>query len=107
MGPTGTGKLRVFHKRPNPMHQGRERSKMGKEMEGKGVIRLGVIDLERKSFCIFILRGRGDKRGWVIMVEKLHQLVGVFGRKSNNQEARAVGKSVVESSYATVVKRPI
>ena len=89
------------------MHQGRERSKMGKEMEGKGVIRLGVIDLERKSFCIFILRGRGDKRGWVIMVEKLHQLVGVFGRKSNNQEARAVGKSVVESSYATVVKRPI
>ena len=38
MGPTGTGKLRVFHRRPNPMHQGRERSKMGKEMEGKGEI---------------------------------------------------------------------
>ena len=41
------------------------------------------------------------------MAEKLHQLVGGLGRKSNNQEARPVGKSVVESSYATVVKRPI
>ena len=47
-------------------------------------IRLRVTDLERKSFCIFILRGRGDKRGWVIMAEKLHQLVGVLGRKTNN-----------------------
>ena len=28
-----------------------------------GFIRLGVFDLERKSFCIFIPRGRGDKRG--------------------------------------------
>ena len=60
-----------------------------------------------KSFCIFIPRGRGNKRGWVIMVEKLHQLVGVLGRKSNNQEARVVGKSIVESLYATVVKMPI
>ena len=41
------------------------------------------------------------------MAKKLHQLVGVLGRKSNNQEARVVGKSVVESSYAIVVKRPI
>ena len=121
MGPIGTGKLRVFHRRPKPLHQGQERSKMGKGMEGKweivfhdmrdkqsgGVIRLGIFDLERKSFCIFIPRGRWDKRGWVIMAKKLHQLVGVLGRKSNNQEARAVGKFVVESSYAIVVKRPI
>ncbi|WJZ85915.1 hypothetical protein VitviT2T_005425 [Vitis vinifera] len=70
-------------------------------------IRLGVIDLEMKSFCIFIPRGKGDKRGWVIMAKKLHQLVGVIGGKSNNQEARVVGRSVLESSYATVVKRPI
>ena len=35
MGPTRTGKLRVFHKRPNPLHQRREKSKMGKGMEGK------------------------------------------------------------------------
>ena len=72
MGPTGTGKLRVFHRRPKPLHQGQERSKMGKGMEGKweivfhdmrdkqsrGVIRLEVFDLEKKSFCIFIPRGR-------------------------------------------------
>ena len=71
-----------------------------------GFIRLGVSDLERKRFYIFIPRGRGDKRGWMIMAEKLHPLVGAFGRKSNNQEVRAVGKAVVESSYATVAKRP-
>ncbi|RVW97047.1 hypothetical protein CK203_032410 [Vitis vinifera] len=78
---------------------------LGFFLEG-GFIRLGVSDLERKRFYIFILRGRGDKRGWMIMAEKLHQLVGAFGRKSNNQEVRAVGKAVVESSYATVAKRP-
>ena len=38
MGPTGTGKLRVFHRRPNSLHQGREKSKMGKGMKGKGEI---------------------------------------------------------------------
>ena len=38
MGLTGTGKLRVFHRRPKPLHQGRERSKMRKGMEGKGEI---------------------------------------------------------------------
>ncbi|RVX01714.1 Cytochrome c oxidase assembly protein COX11, mitochondrial [Vitis vinifera] len=30
---------------------------------GGGFLRLGVVDLERKRFCIFIPRGRGDKRG--------------------------------------------
>ena len=36
-----------------------------------GFIRLGVSDLERKRFCIFIPRGRRDKRGWMTMAEKL------------------------------------
>ena len=69
-------------------------------------LRQGVVDLERKSFCIFIPRGRGDKGGWVTMAEKLHQIEEVIGRKTNNQEARIVRKSALESSYATVVKRP-
>ena len=37
-------------------------------------LRLGVVDSERKSFSIFIPRGRGDKGGWVTMAEKLNQM---------------------------------
>ncbi|RVW42964.1 hypothetical protein CK203_076298 [Vitis vinifera] len=65
---------------------------MGKGMEGQGEIVLHdardkkskvvsparVVDLERKSFCIFIPRGRGDKGGWVTMAEKLHQIEEVM-----------------------------
>ena len=61
---------------------------MGKGVEGQGDIvlpdarnkqsgwflRLRVIDSEMKSFSIFIPRGKGDKGGWVIMAEKLHQM---------------------------------
>ncbi|RVX07635.1 hypothetical protein CK203_025178 [Vitis vinifera] len=61
---------------------------------------------KRKSFSIFILRGRGDKGGWVTMAEKLHQMEGAIGRKANKQEVRVVGKSALERSYAKVVKRP-
>ena len=35
MGPIRTGKSRVFHGGPNPLHQGRERREMGKGMEGQ------------------------------------------------------------------------
>ena len=69
-------------------------------------LRLGVVDLERKRFSIFIPRGRGDKEGWVTMAEKLHQMEGAIGRKAIKQEARVVRKSALESSYAEVVKRP-
>ena len=41
----------------------------------------------------------------MIMAEKLHQLVGALGRKPENQEVRAVGKAIVESSYVTTMKR--
>ena len=37
-------------------------------------LRLGVVDSERKSFSIFIPKGRGDKGGWVTMAEKLLQM---------------------------------
>lgn len=59
-------------------------------------LRLGVANSERKRFSIFIPKGKGDKGGWVIMAEKLQQMEGVFGRKPNKQEARVVGKPVVE-----------
>ena len=70
-------------------------------------IRLGVFDLERKRFCIFIPRGRRDKRGWMTMAEKLNQMVGFLGRKPKNQEGKVVKKAVVGRSYATIAKRPL
>ena len=93
--------------------------KWGKEWKDKGksysltrlfnragwFLRLGVVNLERKRFCIFIPRGRGNKRGWVTMAEKIHQMEGSIGRKANMQETRVAGKSALESSYAAVVKR--
>ena len=72
-----------------------------------GFIRLGVSDLERKRFCIFILRGSRDKRGWMTMAEKLNQMVGFLGRKPKNQEGKVVKKAVVGRSYATIAKRPL
>ena len=44
-------------------------------------LQLGVVDLERKNFCIFIPRGRGDKGGWMIMAEKLHQREDLLAEK--------------------------
>ena len=41
-----------------------------------GFLRLGVVDLERKRFCIFTPRSRGDKRGWATMAKKIHQMEG-------------------------------
>ncbi|KAJ9683018.1 hypothetical protein PVL29_018847 [Vitis rotundifolia] len=93
--------------------------KWGREWEEKGrlyslmrgvnkagwYLRLGVADSERKRFSIFILKGRGDKGGWVTMEEKLQKLEGVLGRKADKQQARAEGKSVVERSYVEVLKR--
>ncbi|KAJ9682841.1 hypothetical protein PVL29_018713 [Vitis rotundifolia] len=38
------------------------------------------------------------------MAEKLQQMVGDFGKKINKQEARVVGKSVMEKSFVEVLK---
>ncbi|RVW77788.1 hypothetical protein CK203_063774 [Vitis vinifera] len=47
------GELRAFQEGVNPL--------------AGGFLRLGVADLERKTFCIFLPRGRRDKRGWMAM----------------------------------------
>ena len=56
MGPTRIGKLRVFHRRPNPLHQGRERSKMGKGMEGKWEIVFHDAR-DKQSGGVYLARG--------------------------------------------------
>ena len=72
-----------------------------------GFIRLGVSDIEGKRFCIFVPRGRRDKRGWMTMAEKLNQMVGFLGKNPENQKGKVVEKAVVGRSYATMVKRPL
>ena len=49
MGPNGTGESRVFHGGPNPLHQGRERRKMGKGMEGQGAIVLPNVRVKQSG----------------------------------------------------------
>ena len=44
-------------------------------------IRLGVSDLERKHFCIFVPRGRKEKRGWMTMADKIKEVIGAFVSK--------------------------
>ena len=63
------------------------------------------MDLERKRFCIFLPRGRRDKRGWTTMAEIIHQMKGSIGSRTNLQEVRVAGKSAPEKSYEETVKR--
>ncbi|RVW38776.1 Zinc finger CCCH domain-containing protein 24 [Vitis vinifera] len=72
-----------------------------------GFIRLGVSDIEGKGFCIFVPRGRRDKRGWTTMAEKLNQVLGFFGKNPENQKGKAVEKVAMGRSYATMVKKPL
>ncbi|RVX05752.1 Uncharacterized protein CK203_023776 [Vitis vinifera] len=65
MGPIGSGEFNVLLGRVESLYQG-----------AGGFIRLGVSDVEGKRFCIFVPRGRRDKRGWTIMAEKLKQVKG-------------------------------
>ena len=44
-------------------------------------LRLGVVDLEKKSYSIFILKGRGEMAGWSTMTELLWSMGVVTGRR--------------------------
>ena len=68
-----------------------------------GFLRLGVVDPEQKTFCIFLPRGRRDKRGWMAMAEMIHQMEELVGRRMELQEVRAGGKSSTTKSYAEAV----
>ena len=50
---------------------------------------LGVTDLENKRFNIYIPKGRGDKSGWVLMVEMLRRL-GCYVREESLQKKGAM-----------------
>ena len=68
-------------------------------------LRLGVVGLERKRFCIFLPRGRRGKRGWTAMVEMVSQMEEMAGRRTEVQEVRTVGRANPAKSYVEAVRR--
>ncbi|RVW45179.1 putative ribonuclease H protein [Vitis vinifera] len=60
MDSSRAGELRAFQERATPL--------------AGGFLRLGAADQERKTFYIFLPRGRRDKRGWLAMAEMIRQM---------------------------------
>ncbi|RVW53777.1 Transposon TX1 uncharacterized 149 kDa protein [Vitis vinifera] len=75
--------------------------------EGGGLfMRIGVLDLENKRFCIFIPKGRGDKSGWVLMVEMLCRLGCYVREESFQKNGTLLLSSSMGKTYAEVAKQP-
>ena len=85
--------------------QGRAYSMIRGTNRAGGFIRLGVSDVEGKRFCIFVPRGRRDKKGWTTMAEKLKQVLGFFGKNPERYKGKVVEKVTMGGSYATMVRK--
>ena len=59
-------------------------------------IRLGVTDMEKRRFGICIPKGKGEKGGWVSMVESLRRVGLWLEEKEIDQRVRDSGRSYVE-----------
>ena len=59
-------------------------------------IRLGVTDLEKRRFGICIPKGKGEKGGWVSMVESLRRVGFWLEEKEIDQGVRDSGRLYVE-----------
>ena len=70
-----------------------------------GFIRLGVSDVEGRRFCIFVPRGRRDKKGWTIMAENLKQVLGFFGKNPETYKGKGVEKVAMGGPYAAMVRK--
>lgn len=57
--------------------------------EGKCFVRLGVVDLEKKSYNIFIPKGRGERGGWFTMTEMLQSMGVVIGKREKSRMRRS------------------
>ena len=116
----GSNSLAFFLEGLNLCIKGEEETRWGREWKEQGrvysmtrgtnraggFIQLGVSDIEGKRFCIFVPRGRRDKRGWTTMVEKLNQVLGFFGKNPENQKGKVVEKVDMGGSSATMVRKP-
>ena len=71
-------------------------------------LRLGVVDLEMKRYSICILKGKGDKGGWMAMVEALRKMDNSIDKKEQQEEVRVLGRlcpdMVKGRSFADTVK---
>ena len=88
----------------NWRERGRSFSLLRDENKGGSFIRLGVEDLEKKRFNIFIPKGNEGKGGWIVMLEILKALVGATKRKEFQKEEKMPVAPCAGSSYAEVVK---
>ena len=88
----------------NWRERGRIFSLLRDENKGGSFIRLGVEDLEKKRFNIFIPKGNGGKGGWIAMLETLKALVVTTERKECQKEEKMSVALCAGSSYAEVVK---
>ena len=81
---------------------GRDYSLMRDYNRGGCFLRLGVADLERKRFSIFIPKGRGAKGGWASMVETLRSLGCADGGIKSQKEDEPRLKPNMAKTYAKV-----
>ena len=86
------------------MESGRTYSLVRDQNKGGFFLRIGVTDLENKRFCIFIPKGRGDKGGWVLMVEMLWRLGCCVGEESYQKEDALLLSPCMGKTYAEVAK---
>ena len=60
-------------------------------------LQLEVVDSEKKRYNICIPKGRGDKGGWLAMVEAFRKLDNSFDKKEQQQEERVLGRSFADT----------
>ena len=78
---------------------GREYSLSRDYNRGGCFLRLGVADLERKRFSVFIPKGRGAKGRWASMVETLRRLGCEEGSTKNQKEDEPRSKPNMAKTY--------
>lgn len=84
---------------------GREYSLSRDYNRGGCFLRLGVADLERKRFSVFIPKGRGAKGGWVSMVETLRRLGCEEGSPKKQKVDEPRSKPFKAKTYAEATNR--